>query len=267
LESSTNSDSNSNSVPTTPLPTTDLQQEQKQQEPKEETTHGTKLELSPSEASTTMSPTKDTEKESMIKNDSKSESTETTTTTTTTTTTPPKSMKNSKEGHDVRRNESSQKLAKLPSNLTMGANQKGTVQAKRKQHLTLGQVIADKELLNDFRQFLAEEWSGENLVFYEAILKFRQQTVDQSPEELYKQALEIESTFLSDSSPCQVNVSATIYKGIRAALSQKQPIHPSIVNKTVFDEARIEVLQLLESDSYFRWKRIWKQKTAATMRK
>uniref|UniRef100_A0A336LQ91 CSON000735 protein n=1 Tax=Culicoides sonorensis TaxID=179676 RepID=A0A336LQ91_CULSO len=108
-----------------------------------------------------------------------------------------------------------------------------------------------RELLNDpigreqFTKFLAKEFSGENLKFWEAVQEMK--TLPQSKVKDAAQAIYEE--FLAPDCACPVNIDSKSLELAREAMKS------TVINRWCFDIAADHVYHLMRSDSYSRYLR------------
>eukprot|EP01117_Protostelium_nocturnum_P005260 TRINITY_DN1912_c0_g1_i1.p1 TRINITY_DN1912_c0_g1~~TRINITY_DN1912_c0_g1_i1.p1 ORF type:complete len:416 (-),score=154.61 TRINITY_DN1912_c0_g1_i1:37-1284(-) len=97
------------------------------------------------------------------------------------------------------------------------------------------------------RQFLEEEYSIENLEFVEQVEKLRELS-DQT--EIKKKIESIEWNFLREGSQHQINLSSEAKKKINT-----QKIASQTLSNRIFDQAVVEILHLIQDDSFPRFKK------------
>lgn len=100
-----------------------------------------------------------------------------------------------------------------------------------------------------FRQHLVNEFSIENLNFYQAVKKYKQIFSSHSVMSTNKLARNLYSKYISASSPEQINLSHEVAMKLHAAREVDRQYSVNI-----FDEAQANIYKLMKNDSFYRFK-------------
>jgi phage shock protein PspC (stress-responsive transcriptional regulator) len=142
----------------------------------------------------------------------------------------------------------------------------------------LKSMLKNKVARDNFLEFLKKEFSVENILLYDACTKFKKMISDAPQQLAWEYACEIYEKFIDPRGPLTVNISDTSRRKLsisfesNEALSEGIPI-ASIVTTTsdeqisknhkpipadfsaeIFEEAQQEILNLLATDSFLRFK-------------
>ncbi len=117
---------------------------------------------------------------------------------------------------------------------------------------SLQELMKDKNALSEFKDFLIREFSFENLLFYEAVTKYRNNADFQlNRQHHYKNAKlhakKIYLKYLVDNSEYPINVDAAIRQRIVRRLERDE------ITPLIFDEAQEHVYNLMNSHSFRRF--------------
>jgi hypothetical protein len=86
--------------------------------------------------------------------------------------------------------------------------------------LKLAQVLASPHGRDLFRKYLATEFSLENLLFLEAVAKYKEEHATGTVETVRQRAVELLNTFILPSAELELNVSAATSRAVREALCE-----------------------------------------------
>eukprot|EP00753_Platysulcus_tardus_P000959 PLAT10801.1.p1 GENE.PLAT10801.1~~PLAT10801.1.p1 ORF type:complete len:649 (-),score=285.24 PLAT10801.1:53-1999(-) len=111
-------------------------------------------------------------------------------------------------------------------------------------------LLLQSELIDPFEDFLASEFSSENVLFWKAVEVYRESSL----EERHTMGVSIYVTFIDDGGDLQINISAPQ----RAAIADSVALGTSA--PSMFDEAQEEITVLMERDPYPRFLRSERQK-------
>nr|XP_026691820.1 regulator of G-protein signaling 21-like [Ciona intestinalis] len=114
--------------------------------------------------------------------------------------------------------------------------------SRRAAKYKLSEVLSNPVTSALFNNFLQQEFSGENMEFWERVNVFRAQK-----RKSKKFAKTIYNQFVADGSPKQINVSMTTRNKIKDDLKR--------CPDSLFDVAYEEIYKLMENDSYVRFRR------------
>eukprot|EP00924_Labyrinthula_sp_SR-Ha-C_P004485 snap_masked-scaffold_1-processed-gene-1.2-mRNA-1 protein AED:1.00 eAED:1.00 QI:0/0/0/0/1/1/2/0/380 len=117
--------------------------------------------------------------------------------------------------------------------------------------LSFRQVIRNQHGKSFLRRYLINEFSVENLNFYETVDKWKKNFDKFEKESVRRQARNVYSRFFSSRSLNPVNVSYEVVETLRRRLDNEE----KDIEKDVFDEAVVEIEQLIVFDSFPRFKR------------
>jgi len=113
------------------------------------------------------------------------------------------------------------------------------------------EFLRDEDNVETFREFLKSQYCHENLEFYLACEKYRRLDAGNIGYELVKfMAAQIFNDYLSQNARQPVNIDHTCIKRIEQSLKQPYP--------DLFEEAKDEVCDLMESDCFPRFCKNWK---------
>jgi hypothetical protein len=117
-----------------------------------------------------------------------------------------------------------------------------------------------------FKAHLRSEFSVENVLFWKAVCSFQTsclQSIEDvngtlvpvwSPQQVYKEANDIYEEYIKSGSAYQVNVPHRFVKTIKATLDAFKDQKIQEIDDTLFNLARQEVLELMQNDSYPRYR-------------
>ena len=116
----------------------------------------------------------------------------------------------------------------------------------------LQELMKDKKALSDFKDFLIQEFSFENLLFYEAVTKYRNNADFQLSRQhdfnnATLHAKKIYLKYLVDSSEYPVNIDSSIRQRIIRRLERNE------ITPIIFDEAQEHVYNLMNLHSFRRF--------------
>jgi len=135
------------------------------------------------------------------------------------------------EGSKVRRD-----VKRVGSILVLSANN----QDKKKKERPLNHVLADKQLFEDFKTFVAKNFNSENLLFYVAAHRFK--TLDPIDPSLKDKAKLIYANFIDPTTAeFQIGLESETWKSIQTKTLSDQ------FNINMFDDALFEVEFVLRS--------------------
>ncbi len=113
-------------------------------------------------------------------------------------------------------------------------------------------LLGDEKFFTAFQHFLEKELSVEHLMFWKDVQEYKNLQCSQESKDVVKNhALCIYTTYLSEQSVLQVNVSHEVF----AYYSSLNWDDQSIYEYSLFDDAEIQVLQLLKNDSLQRFRK------------
>jgi len=115
--------------------------------------------------------------------------------------------------------------------------------------VTFREMLDTPSFFEAFRQFVVSEYSEQNVLFYTACNKFRQEGQHQSRPELTAAAKKICTMYIGGSALLEVNVSANETTGLLAAVEKGE------VTPDIFEPTKLVIMKLMERDS---WKRFEK---------
>eukprot|EP01113_Clastostelium_recurvatum_P031314 TRINITY_DN3897_c0_g1_i1.p1 TRINITY_DN3897_c0_g1~~TRINITY_DN3897_c0_g1_i1.p1 ORF type:complete len:471 (+),score=135.89 TRINITY_DN3897_c0_g1_i1:181-1593(+) len=108
------------------------------------------------------------------------------------------------------------------------------------------EFLKDPEARRSFQEFLVNEFSVENILFWQDVQTFR--LSGDNPADLQRISDELVSKYVNNGSPMQINVSSTTNTAIKRVVSGDTP-----VSVTMFDNAENEIIHLMKNDSYPRF--------------
>eukprot|EP00924_Labyrinthula_sp_SR-Ha-C_P015723 snap_masked-scaffold_4-processed-gene-7.56-mRNA-1 protein AED:1.00 eAED:1.00 QI:0/0/0/0/1/1/2/0/387 len=115
--------------------------------------------------------------------------------------------------------------------------------------LSLDDILANKHGRQAFKKHLINEFSSENLHFYETILLWKKKYAKFSSNSILRQGKNIYNRWLAPSAPAQVNISYKVRERI------KQDLENGEIEDSSFDDALLEVKTLMDFDSFPRFRR------------
>nr|XP_039269795.1 regulator of G-protein signaling 8-like [Styela clava] len=115
------------------------------------------------------------------------------------------------------------------------------VSMMKRQHTTLQKVLNDVDSKFAFRQFLAGEFSEENLDFWCQCERFKKEKSSKQR----KRAPKIFNTFIADNAPREINIDSM------TKIATKKNIQTP--NAQTFDLAQQKIFKLMEKDSFPRF--------------
>eukprot|EP01006_Ploeotia_vitrea_P036819 TRINITY_DN66061_c7_g4_i2.p1 TRINITY_DN66061_c7_g4~~TRINITY_DN66061_c7_g4_i2.p1 ORF type:complete len:434 (-),score=256.01 TRINITY_DN66061_c7_g4_i2:999-2300(-) len=123
--------------------------------------------------------------------------------------------------------------------------------AKLRQYsISLRHLMHSSLALQYFTKHLECEYAVENIMFWRAVKEFREEydAADPGDDYMVEGAEAIVGEYVADSAPHQVNLPATIKKELLQAVLTRR------VTKHIFEEAEEAVLDLMDRDSFKRFK-------------
>jgi len=90
--------------------------------------------------------------------------------------------------------------------------------------LELQTLLDNPELLGSFQDFLAKEFSSENLDFYLTVQRYRNETVNKKLPEILQMSTEIYGQFIAESAMFQVNIDYRTRSKIKSDLNRVQAV-------------------------------------------
>ena len=115
-------------------------------------------------------------------------------------------------------------------------------------------VLTDVSLFEEFKRFAVKDFSVENVLFYERVEQFRNQSSTTSPglsahtlDHIMREARKIFYLFLRHHADLQLNVSARVIRQVETEMRLKR------FTVSMFDPVLMEVLQLMWTDTYPRF--------------
>ncbi len=124
---------------------------------------------------------------------------------------------------------------------------------KEQSVLGTNEIIAHPQLRECLRAYVRQEHSEENFNFLEAVQAFK---LLSAPDVRAQKACEIWSTFIASDSEQQVNIKHPTLVTLTTALSAcpRDGDYRAAITSTVFDAAAAEILGLLSSDTFPRFR-------------
>jgi len=113
--------------------------------------------------------------------------------------------------------------------------------------LTLEHIMADPEILEQFRTYCVESWCSENLMFKEEVEEFNK-IPPYNTEQREQEARRITERFIVDDAPCQVNLPHGPTEHAIQSLADEQ-----WDTNLIFEPALFVVEGILRSDTLHRW--------------
>eukprot|EP00475_Leptophrys_vorax_P021836 TRINITY_DN29679_c0_g1_i1.p1 TRINITY_DN29679_c0_g1~~TRINITY_DN29679_c0_g1_i1.p1 ORF type:complete len:407 (+),score=78.31 TRINITY_DN29679_c0_g1_i1:53-1273(+) len=114
-------------------------------------------------------------------------------------------------------------------------------------------VLQSPQLLEQFKGFLVTEFAVENILFYLEVNAFKE-AVQNDPSMSRELGFELYKKFIADSSTHQINLAHPIYAELKRTFCPRSVEEMLAVDATVFDAACAQVLDLLERDSFMRFR-------------
>jgi hypothetical protein len=111
----------------------------------------------------------------------------------------------------------------------------------------LRELFEETELMEKFRQFLEAEFSSENLLFLEDVVRFRHLCKDAPESRVKEKSKVVFDKYLAKNAPYQINLDSSIIHDLRTVYFAGN------ATATMFDEAEKEILDLLEKDAFRRF--------------
>jgi len=114
-------------------------------------------------------------------------------------------------------------------------------------------LLDDAEDFEDFEKFLAKEFCTEELFFLQETQIFKREIIDCPEDKAIARAKRIYNKYIVDTSHLSVNISGENRKKLYAVFAEGQQLTKEIV-EAAFDEAFFEVVCLVSSDKFRRYK-------------
>lgn len=145
-------------------------------------------------------------------------------------------------------------ITSLAASSGLKSNANSTVPSEQ-DDLSLGEVLQVRNGLQAFQRHLAQEFNIENILFWRAAQEWRDMYY-RSPTIQSREivAQKIYAAFIPHRAPMQVNLSCHHVQSLAAIFETRDSCNCSPKPITVFDEAISAVFQLMQSDSFQRFK-------------
>ena len=149
--------------------------------------------------------------------------------------------------------------SKRPSNITPSNRRSMITQrantAKRSDTISLKDIISNKQLKQEFADFLAKEFAIESLLFIEAVVRHRKMCRGTVTKQTVVAACEaIKNEFLMPNSPNEVNINVSIKKHIMATIESLASNFSMEEARTAFDPAANDVGNMLSNNFLSKFK-------------